>query len=219
VGTRGSFGVIIGEKEKIGYNQFDSYPDGNGIENLKWLRTEWLQDDSLEEVRRLAEAAKVVSNETGRPTSAEQKDLAEYADANVSEQSLNDWYCLTRRTHGSIIAMLECGYIDDSSSFPLDSLFCEWAYLVDLDRNVFEVYKGFQRELPKKGRWAGRPTREEDEANYGLHLKWCAENNREPWLPEVSEYKAVELAASWPIDDLPTDEEFLETFEEEEEED
>ena len=38
MGTRGAFGVIIGEKEKIGYNQFDSYPEGKGIDNLQWLR-------------------------------------------------------------------------------------------------------------------------------------------------------------------------------------
>jgi hypothetical protein len=28
-------------------------------------------------------------------------------------------------------------------------------------------------------------------------------------MPEVSQYKAVELLASWPLDALPSDEEFL----------
>ena len=204
MGTRGAFGVIIGEQEKIGYNQFDSYPDGCGIENLRWLR-----ESDLDEVRKLAQAAKVVSNDDERPTIEEIQALASVSDDRVSEQSLSDWYCLTRQTHGHIGRMLECGYIDDSHHFPLDSLFCEWAYIVDLDRNVFEVYTGFQEKLPEKGRWAGRPTAEEDTANYKEHLYWCSKNDRQPWLPETSQYKAVELVASWPLDALPTDEEFL----------
>jgi hypothetical protein len=204
MGTRGAFGVIIGEQEKIGYNQFDSYPDVQGIENLHWLR-----DANLAEVRKLAETAKVVDNDTKRPTKAEQADLKEYAVTSVSEQSPEDWYCLTRQTHGHIGAMLECGYIEDHHTFPLDSLFCEWAYIVDFDANVFEVYGGFQEQVPTKGRWAGRPTAEEDTALYKEHLYWCSKNDRDPWMPEVSQYKAVELLASWPLDALPSDEEFL----------
>lgn len=35
-----------------------------------------------------------------------------------------------------------------SLGFAADSLFCEWAYVVDLDKNTFEVYEGFnQRKL------------------------------------------------------------------------
>lgn len=203
MGTRGAFGVIIGEQEKIGYNQFDSYPQGYGIENLQWLR-----EADLIEVRQRAEAVELVDNDR-KPTPDEVEALQQVTDLGVSEQSTDDWYCLTRHTHGSIQKMLECGFILDSSEFPLDSLFCEWAYIVDLDRNVFEVYEGFQHSLPKKGRWAGRPTAEEDAVNYENHVKWCRENGRDPWMQEVSEYKAVELIASWPLDALPTDEQFL----------
>ena len=135
MGTRGAFGVVIGEQEKIGYNQYDSYPGGYGLENLQWLR-----GADLEWARQFAEGAKVVSNETAKPTAAEQADLQQYADTHVSEQSLEDWYCLTHKTHGNIGAMLECGYIDDSHTFPLDSLFCEWAYIVDFD--LLSVFEG-----------------------------------------------------------------------------
>jgi hypothetical protein len=105
--------------------------------------------------------------------------------------------------------MLACNYIYDGAYFPLDSLFCEWAYIVDFDQEHFEVYRGFQKELPKLGRWAGRPTAEEDARAHEDHLKWCAENDREPWRPLESEYKAVELVAEWPFDHLPSAEEFV----------
>jgi hypothetical protein len=35
--------------------------------------------------------------------------------------------------------------LKDSLEFAKDSLFCEWAYVVDFDKNVFEVYEGFNK--------------------------------------------------------------------------
>ncbi len=203
MGTRGAFGVIIGETEKIGYNQYDSYPGGLGLENLQVLRKA-----DMEQFRRLAEAAQVV-DESRKPTEEEVLALREFTNVKVADQSLDDWYCLTRETHGSIAFMLDCGFILDNHEFPLDSLFCEWAYIVDLDRNVFEVYEGFQESRPTTGRWAGRPTAEEEAANHKAHVEWCAKNGRDPWMPEVSPYKAVKLIASWSLDALPSDEHFL----------
>ena len=204
MGTRGAFGVIIGEQEKIGYNQYDSYPDGYGLQNLEWLRVA-----DLGSMSKLATVALVVDNDVRRPTDAEVADLREFSNTSVSEGSLHDWYCLLHTTHGDIGAMLDCGYIEDAHKFPLDSLFCEWAYIVDFDSSMFEVYVGFQKELPTKGRWAGRPTVDEDRTTYLNHIAACKQQGREPYRPEVSEYKAVELMASWPLDALPSDEEFL----------
>lgn len=209
MGTRGAFGVIIGEREKIGYNQMDSYPDGHGVDNLRWLREE-VASGNLAKLREQAEQLRVVIDE--KPTAEDIRRLAPYTNLGVSEQSTEDWYCLTREAHGSIQKTLECGYVEDSSAFPLDSLFCEWAYLIDFDVGVFEVYEGFQETTPSKGRWAGRPTPEEDAENYRLHVEWCRQQNppREPWVNKVSEFKAVNLIASWPFDVLPSDEEFVE---------
>lgn len=41
-------------------------------------------------------------------------------------------------------------YLEDSSSFAGDSLFCEWAYLINLDTNQPEVYRGFNKEPLEK---------------------------------------------------------------------
>lgn len=207
MGTRGAFGVIINEREKIAYNHFDSYPDGKGVEVLGWLRNA-IADDNLPVIRKLAEEARLVSDETP-PTAKDKERLKPFTNLGVSEQSDDDWYCLLRETQGDLQLTLESGYIEDASNFPLDSLFCEWAYIIDLDNEVLEVYKGFQRALPEKGRWAGRPTELEDAESYRNHLKWCEANNREPFRPEVSEYKAIEMIASYPFSDLPTDTQFI----------
>ena len=206
MGTRGAFGVIIGEEEKIAYNHFDSYPDGKGVEVLAWLR-----GANLTKVREQAAKARVVQ-EDSKPTPEDVEALKAYTNLGVSEQSTDDWYCLLRDAQGDLGATLESGYVLDGSDFPLDSLFCEWAYILDLDRDVFEVYKGFQKKLPTKGRWKGRPTKAEDEANHKLHIEQSAKQGREPWRPERSEYKAVELVAGWSLKALPTQKQFLSFF-------
>jgi hypothetical protein len=51
--------------------------------------------------------------------------------------------------------------LQDNSSFAADSLFCEWAYVVDLDAEVLEVYKGFQTEKHSKGRFHKLPSEQQ----------------------------------------------------------
>ena len=217
MGTRGAFGVIIGEQEKIAYNHFDSYPDGKGVEVLGWLRTV-IEDGRLDEIKEQSKSVRVI-DEDEKPTPEDVEKLKPYTNLNVSEQSTDDWYCLTREMQGDLGMTLESGYMLDGSSFPLDSLFCEWGYIVDLDAGVLEVYKGFQKERPQQGRWAGRPTDEENEKDYAAHLEHAKNQGREPWRGPVPDYKAIELVASFPFDALPSDDDFIAQLRESDEED
>ena len=213
MGTRGTTGFIVNEELKASYNHFDSYPSGLGVATLEFLRT-YLAEDPVGELRRQAMRLQVVDEET-KPTPEQVKYLSDggFANLSVGEQSETDWYCLLRETQGDWSAILDAGYMLDGRNFPLDSLFCEWAYVINLDTETLEVYEGFQKELPKEGYWAGRPTAEEDKQVYQEHLAWCLANDREPWRPEVSEYKAVKLIATYPLAELPEDEDFLAYFE------
>jgi hypothetical protein len=66
----------------------------------------------------------------------------------------------------------------DSHTFLVDSLFCEWAYIINLDENVLEIYRGFNKEPSDKGRYASlkEPDRVLDNGNiiktkhYGVEL-------------------------------------------------
>ena len=39
--------------------------------------------------------------------------------------------------------------------FMLDSLFCEWAYITNWDNKTVDIYKGFQKVVPKYGIFSG----------------------------------------------------------------
>lgn len=214
MGTRGCFGFVIEGEEKLAYNQFDSYPSGRGVEVLRWAR-----EASLDDVRKQAKALRVVSEDTP-PTPEEIERLEEFHDAGVSTGSPTEWYSLLRNTQGDMAEILRAGYVEDASGFPLDSLFCEWAYVVDLDEEQLEVYRGFVKEPHQSGRFAERLKPEDTHSLGAAHnpddcyrcgaKKGSAELKRA--CPQA--YWPVELVASYPLVDLPTDDQFLKELKE-----
>jgi hypothetical protein len=189
MGTRGFVGFVVNGTEKIAYNHWDSYPGGVGRDVLSWLRSAALD---LEVLHGQAAALRVVTDEE-EPTDQDIERLKPFTNTGVGERRERpNWYQLLRETQGDPAAMLRAGAIEDAGSFPLDSLFAEWGYLVDLDARTFEVYRGFQRTPHRRGRFA----------------------NREPFQPphrrdRPIEYWPVALAASWPLDALPDEASFL----------
>jgi hypothetical protein len=75
--------------------------------------------------------------------------------------------------------------------FIRDSLFCEYAYVVNLDDGLFEVYEGFQREPHDKGRYAAIEPDPEDVE----HWQACHGHN---WYP-------CALVGSFPLRAIPDD--------------
>lgn len=178
--TRGFVGFVIDGTEKIAYNHFDSYPGGLGVDVLGWLRG---AEPLLPRLKNAARALRVV-DPASTPSAEDIDRLREFADLGVGTQSVDDWYVLLRKTQGSPGLMLDAGYIEDAGTFPTDSLFAEWGYIVDLDADVFETYEGFQGAAHDKGRFAGRP-------------------------PGSQGYYPCALAGSWPLTELPTDAQFI----------
>lgn len=83
-------------------------------------------------------------------------------------------------------------FLKDSINFAGDSLFCEWAYVLDLDTATFEVFKG-AREEPAIGRFANAPMVDR------------------PSIPDTT-YYPVSLVRTWSLDDLPSNRAFLNAF-------
>jgi len=151
MGTRGAYGFRLNQKDYITYNHFDSYPSGLGNEILKAARK--IARDipgAKEKVARL----KLVTDKNP-PTTEEIKKLAKYTDITVSSKLPSEWYVLLRNIQGQIEEHLESGYMIDSAGFLSDSLFCEWAYIINLDDETLEVYKGFNQNPKAAGRYAG----------------------------------------------------------------
>lgn len=160
MGTRNLTMVIQNHETKIAnYGQWDGFPEGQGMTILTFLQ----EKDNID---RLIEILPKIRFENEQDI----KEKTEYAKStgaregwlNIEQTDLYDHrYPLDSRNHGGKILSkllehendLEIVLVD-AKEFASDSLFCEWAYVVDLDKNTFEVYKGYNKsKLTQKDRF------------------------------------------------------------------
>lgn len=193
MGTRGFVGFVVDGKEAITYNHCDSYPGWLGVNTLNWLRSIAKHGDfasAAEQARRVRLVTEAVP-----PTDEEIAALKRYYNPSVGGRSERPtWYQLLREAQGYLGELIEAGFMEDGRTFPLDSLWAEWGYIVDFDAGVLEAYRGFQHEAHADGRFA-RPE------------------------PNDGGYFPCRLVASWPLSSLPEPDAFVAQLEDGDEED
>ena len=158
MGTRGLLAFAHDGEIKAAYNHFDSYPSGLGADVAKFIRsldTSEIGEDggNYPEVKERFKRLVAVS-EDEKPTEDQKLALLKYYDPRVSTGQTDEWYALLRDTQGNPQAFLDAGFYIDAVEFAQDSLFCEWGYVIDLDAEVVEIYKGFQTSPHSQGRFA-----------------------------------------------------------------
>ena len=142
--TRGYLGLRKNKELKGHYNHFDSYPSGLGHDVFDALNR-IKKEDRLKVLNDTFDYIQLVI-EGDEPTK-EQIEVCKKAgvcDFNVSSKSDKDWYCLLRNTQGDLDLYVNktIPYMIDGNAFLDDPLFCEWAYIINLDTGKLEVYEG-----------------------------------------------------------------------------
>lgn len=190
MGTGGFAGFVVDGSEKIFFSHKDSYPSGLGVEVLDWLthhRDALLHPtpggvaDRVRALRLITDgtepAAPDIERIRGllrdRADPAHRAWLADVSEEEVMEMATYD-----------LDTLLDAGIVVDGAASPMDSLFADWGYVVDLDAATFEVYRGRQQAPHTAGRFALRP-------------------------PARAGYYPVALVAGWPLADLPNQDDFL----------
>ena len=169
-----------GQYKLAQYGQWDGYPSGQGKTILEFLRDKFDREKFISRLN----ACKLLSDEE---VAALDKDF-----------SADDWTklypSLSRDTAAEVLEYIQESTepvpIQKDFSFAGDSLFCEWAYVIDLDANMFEVYKGFN-QTPVLG----------GSRFYDLQNKLTSDS--------TDKYYPVRLEYAWRLEALPTNEEFL----------
>ena len=168
MGTRNLTAVIKDGTRKIAqYGQWDGYPEGQGETILTFLQ----EPGNLEGLRTNVDLLHFTTDEENAAVLREQgcADLVDKEWVNMEEAARWDAALpsLSRNLGAGILNMVayngpEFGYrVKDDWEFGEDSLFCEWAYVLDLDTDTLEIYQGFQKEVHDQGRWAdAEPQRE-----------------------------------------------------------
>lgn len=209
MGTRSAIGVRYKGQDLLAYNQNDGFYEDVGNAVLQELRSDIAEHGShaIERWKDLVDRLRVIPADAPDPTELDVRRYEEYADSGVSTGK--DWYALLRNLQGTLLKRLESGVWYDDGQFITDSLFCEYAYILNLDEEVFEVYKGFQK-APGPGRYGA--IKEEGNEYYGVALVATFKLKELPKAfvqGEDDELKVVQEAASGSTDSnegLPTEE-------------
>jgi hypothetical protein len=194
MGTRNLTCVVMGGEFKVAqYGQWDGYPSGQGVTALQFLH-DLVDNHRLEKFKQIIKHnVTEISEDThnGYWVEAGADPSLGWVSMDISDRFKNKHPELSRDTGAKILDYIlenKGGEIKLSTEFAADSLFCEWCYVIDLDKDNFEVYKGFN-------------TQDLDESEKFYHL--TDKNN---------EYRPVALSASFPFNNLPSSEDFVNHF-------
>ena len=214
MGTRNVTMVISNGETKVAqYGQWDGYPGGQGATALRIL-TQIANEGGFDTLKNRV-------NKLTWLTEAQSKEI----DALPGDTWVEKYPYLSRDWGAEILDAVmygklhkEAGYssaaktytfdiigLVNSEKFAADSLFCEWAYVIDLDKMTFEVYEGFNKEPLTEG--------ERFQSLEATLIAERAEKGRE------TEYYPVKHLKTYDLNNLPTLQEFLAELEPKEEED
>ena len=157
--TRGLTGFRYQNTDNLAYSHFDSYPDSLGRNVLRELK----QVSDWSRVRELAEGFVGIpdTRETRNIDEIVASEIRRHCDDRFHTKAPRTIYDLYRPLQGTLEPYLsgKLRFIPTANDFIYDSLFCEWAYIANLDSSQFEVWRGLQRELN------GQPNRYGSEAD------------------------------------------------------
>jgi len=182
MGTRHLTAVFLDGKYHVAqYGQWDGYPEGAGQNCLNFARAiaeKSARAKFADKVRKCSWATqKYINNKTSHENW--QKDYPE----------------LSRDTGSDILKIINDSdrkiKLVNELEFAADGVFCEWAWVIDLDSNTFEGFKGLNNQPLSKGD----------------RFKFLETGDKEEFYP-------ARLITKWELDNLPTDEEFLASFKE-----
>lgn len=174
MGTRNLTMVVLdGEYRVAQYGQFDGYPSGQGATVLEFLE-KWNRELFLEKLKATRFAT---SEELGvMQTEFEKQGESWWEEhSHISREMAAKILPFVQREEPGLV-------LKNELDFAADSVMCEYAYLIDLDHDRLEVYRGFnEKDLTAEDRFHALP------------------------LPErAHNYRQIKLAASYALNALPT---------------
>jgi hypothetical protein len=149
--------VVVDKKFVVAqYCQWDGYPSGQGQIAVDFLTKGFNKKKFLAQVKKSKIITQEEIDKKFKPLGADPN--SDWITLDVSEKIIKEYPHLHRNFGAQILAYIQNTPEPEISSadpsFAADSLFCEWAYVLDLDNDVLEVYKGFnKRPLGKTQRF------------------------------------------------------------------
>lgn len=144
--TQGLIGFHHNGTDKLAYNQADSHPDRLGLKILSELRNVYNWDKIRDRIDHLTPIPE--SRKCGDLDGIVTSEIRRHFPDLKHRFKPQDYYQLMQPLQGSLAPYLDgkLSFMPDAREFIRDSLHCDWAYIVNLDSNRMEVWKGNQIE-------------------------------------------------------------------------
>ena len=191
MGTRHLIAVMKNNDYKVAqYGQWDGYPEGQGVKVLNFLK-----ENNIEEFKEKISKCKFIEDDSFferiyRELNIEPKNG--FITMDDVDKFKRKYPQLDRDMGADILNFIMKNddiILKNSIEFVKDSLFCEWCYVIDLDKNTFEVYEGFNTS----------PLLESE--------RFYSPNDENGYYP-------VKHVISFDLNSLPSEENFLSCFDE-----
>lgn len=195
MGTRHLIAVMADGKYKLAqYGQWDGYPSGQGAVVLDFCRKRLKTTKGRNEFRKALDRVRFVPTDEHKAMWEAIGAFGEFVSFDKSDEFKKLHPYFSRDNGAKILEMTlaSTGPVETSNSidFAGDSLMCEYAYVIDLDKGTFEAFKGFNHKpLDPNERFASMPV----ESN---------PNVKDP-------YFQVRHVKTYSLDDLPTKAQFV----------
>lgn len=184
MGTRHLIAVQIDNEYKIAqYGQWDGYFSGQGATVYEFLKGM----DKEKFVAALRASSAITEDEYKQAwVDCGADPESDFVSMDVSRKFTETYHHLSRDTGANILQLVQDSYpnglkLNLNIEFAGSSLFCEYAYVIDFDKNVLEIYRGFNKTpLDESERFSQINC---EDSSYGYHQ--------------------IRLFHSWPLDDLP----------------
>ena len=185
-----------GEYKVAQYGQWDGYPEGLGVKLLNYLSQ--IRIDCLRNaVNKCTYLSKDDIDEINKSIKWRLEDNPKFIWQKFYPE-------LSRDTDGDILDLImfkDKTRLRNSLEFAGQSD-CEWAYVVDLDRNIYEVYKG----------WNEEPLNESDRFYFLMNV--AEEENKKYADIFKKNYYPVKFVKAYELDNLPDKMTFIEEINE-----
>lgn len=163
--SRGAYGFKVDGQYKITYCHTDAYPDALGREIVHFCRN--VEDWGLLKQR----VREVVMVDEEKKANVEWQIMYRvYSDSNVATGDPEKWYNLLRKLqNGGYLDAIYNGevvHMTDAYDFLLDSLFCTYAYIIDIDSMELKIYRGYQEQPNPDNEFGQEPYKGNEDFDY-----------------------------------------------------
>ena len=184
MGTRHLVCVYANKRFQVAqYGQFDGYPEGTGVDVLNFLKN--LSEKEFKTFKKKLRNVRLHAEVEFR-----EKNMYDANPQPTASEVLDAVFASEKEMH-----------LVNHAAFGGDSLFCEWAYVINMDTNTLDVYEGFVKDINESAplflKYQRPPKEKSKNPNYA-----------------VEDYYPIKLAASYGLESLPDVEDFLERFKE-----